>query len=132
MADNTEIVTRQEAPQNPINLFALFSNFKPQFPFWKKQQPKQQPNPVQDEPSSSVSQKLVTVRFPKAQPVVPTVASEVEEPMSKTSNPILVWQVYALGGFLVLKWIWGKYQERKGQKDDGKESSDDEQSSVDE
>ncbi|KAL6124721.1 hypothetical protein ACLB2K_077232 [Fragaria x ananassa] len=129
MAENTEIVSKQDSPQKPINLFTLFSNFKPQFPFWKQQQPK----PVEHEASSTDSQKPVSVRFPKAQPVVPTVASEVEEPMTKTSHPIIVWQVYALGGFLVLKWIWARWQERKEQKEDGKEESfDDEQSSVDE
>lgn len=53
-------------------------------------------------------------------------------------------QVYALGGFLVLKWIWARWQERRDQKEEGnedenedekedeKESSDDEKSSVDE
>lgn len=49
-------------------------------------------------------------------------------------------QVYALGGFLVLKWIWARWQERRDQKEEGNEdekedekgSSDDEKSSVDE
>ncbi|KAK9911760.1 hypothetical protein M0R45_035651 [Rubus argutus] len=83
--------------------------------------------------------------FPKAEPVVPTVAVETEEPMTRTSNPIIVWQVYALGGFLVLKWIWARWQERRDEKEDENddekedenedekgESSDDEKSSVDE
>lgn len=54
-------------------------------------------------------------------------------------------QVYALGGFLVLKWIWARWQERRrdqnedenddendDDKEDEKEPSDDEKSSVDE
>ncbi|PRQ56342.1 hypothetical protein RchiOBHm_Chr1g0334731 [Rosa chinensis] len=129
MAENTEIVSRDEGPKKPINLFALFPKFKLQFPFWKQQEQKPGVVPVEDEATNTGTQKPVTVRFPKAQPVVPTVAAEVEEPVTKTSNPIIVWQVYALGGFLVLKWIWARWQERKDKKE---ESSDDEQSSADE
>lgn len=32
------------------------------------------------------------------------------------TNPILVWQVYAIGGFFILRWAWTRWNERKGRK----------------
>ncbi|XP_057789399.1 uncharacterized protein LOC131006242 [Salvia miltiorrhiza] len=34
----------------------------------------------------------------------------------QTTNPLILWQVYALGGFLVVRWAWMRWNERKGQK----------------
>ncbi|KAL8518140.1 hypothetical protein ACS0TY_009480 [Phlomoides rotata] len=34
----------------------------------------------------------------------------------KSTNPMLLWQVYAIGGFLVLRWGWTRWNERKGKK----------------
>ncbi|KAK9902503.1 hypothetical protein M0R45_001559 [Rubus argutus] len=116
MVENTEIVSKEEGPKGPINLFALFPKLKLQFPFWKQQEP--QPRLVAVEDEASKTGKPAIAMFPKAEPVVPTVAVETEEPMTRTSNPIIVWQVYALGGFLVLKWIWARWQERRDEKED--------------
>ncbi|KAI5344291.1 hypothetical protein PRUPE_2G091100 [Prunus persica] len=144
MAENTEIVSKEEDPKGPKNLFSLFPKFKLQFPFLK-QEPKAGVA-VEDEPMKAVAgdeglesktQKPDTVRFPKAQLVVPPpVAVENEEPSTKTSNPIILWQVYAIGGFLVLRWIWARWNERRdrkeGSSDDERSSPDDERSSPDE
>ncbi|XP_073297565.1 uncharacterized protein [Primulina huaijiensis] len=32
------------------------------------------------------------------------------------TNPILLWQVYAIGGFFILRWAWTRWNERKGRK----------------
>ncbi|KAL1542336.1 hypothetical protein AAHA92_26445 [Salvia divinorum] len=34
----------------------------------------------------------------------------------RQTNPLLLWQVYALGGILVARWAWMRWNERKGQK----------------
>ncbi|KAG6402214.1 hypothetical protein SASPL_139089 [Salvia splendens] len=45
----------------------------------------------------------------------------------RTTNPLILWQVYALGGILVARWAWMRWNERKGQKkpDDGPPPSQD-------
>ncbi|CAL9005831.1 unnamed protein product [Prunus brigantina] len=150
MAENTEIVSKEEDPKGPKNLFSLFPKFKLQFPFLKQES--KAGVAVEDEPTKAVAgdeglesktQKPDTVRFPKAQLVVPPpVAVENEEPSTKTSNPIILWQawffelyVYAIGGFLVLRWIWARWNERRdrkeGSSDDEQLSPDDERSSPD-
>ncbi|XWS75259.1 hypothetical protein CRYUN_Cryun01aG0070700 [Craigia yunnanensis] len=60
----------------------------------------------------------------------PPLEFEAEECVGRTSNPIVLWQVYAIGGFFLLKWIWARWKERKemGSK---KESDDDEQPPAD-
>ncbi|TQD82561.1 hypothetical protein C1H46_031877 [Malus baccata] len=133
MAENTEIVIKEDGPKGPKNLFSLFPKFKLQFPFLK-QEPEgviiaDEPRKA-DEGTESNIQKPVVVSFPKAQVVAPPpVAVEYEEPITKTSNPIIFWQLSALGGYLVLRWIWARWQERRDKKDG---SSDDERSSADE
>lgn len=94
MAENTEIVSKEEGPKGPINLFSLLPKFKLQFPFWKQQEPQPGVVAVEDEASKTGTQKPAIARFPKAEPVVPTVAVETEEPMTRTSNPIIVWQAW--------------------------------------
>lgn len=102
MAENTEIVSKEEDPKGPKNLFSLFPKFKLQFPFLKQES--KAGVAVEDEPAKAVAgdkglesetQKPDTVRFPKAQLVVPPpVAVENEEPSTKTSNPIILWQAW--------------------------------------
>ncbi|EOA24913.1 hypothetical protein CARUB_v10018204mg [Capsella rubella] len=50
---------------------------------------------------------------------------EVEPSSGRTSNSVILWQVYALGGFLVLKWAWARWNERN-ERSDKKESTGDE------
>ncbi|KAF3434134.1 hypothetical protein FNV43_RR25237 [Rhamnella rubrinervis] len=137
MAENTGIVSKEEDPKAPSNGFSLFPKFNLQLPFFK-QQPKKAGVSVEDEPTKAVlgddenqtkSQKPEMVSFPKAQPVFPPPLAVENEEHGKTSNPVILWQVYALGGFLVLRWIWARWNERKAGK---KDSSDDDQSPADE
>ncbi|KAK2634170.1 hypothetical protein Ddye_028962 [Dipteronia dyeriana] len=76
--------------------------------------------------SKKVSLKPNLARFPDS--VGPRLPSsldfQAEEPAGSTSNHIVLWQVYALGGFLVLRWVWARWKERKG-RDAKNDSSDD-------
>ncbi|KAK1409663.1 hypothetical protein QVD17_36192 [Tagetes erecta] len=70
--------------------------------------------------------KSATVTFPdgRKQTVAPLkVESEVAE---HETNPVVLWQVYVIGGFFVLKWAWGRWNEHKERK---KSSNDDQPSS---
>lgn len=101
MAENAEIVSKEEDPKAPSSGFSLFPKFNLQLPFFK-QQPKKAVVSGEDEPRKAVLgddenqnkiQKPDIVSFPKAQLVVPPpVAVETEE-QGKTSNPVILWQV---------------------------------------
>ncbi|KAL2944336.1 Undecaprenyl-diphosphatase [Bienertia sinuspersici] len=53
------------------------------------------------------------VKLPRKQVEIPSVKLDSED-VQEDTNPLILWQVYALGGFILLKWAWGKWQERKG------------------
>ncbi|XP_031500877.1 uncharacterized protein LOC116264673 [Nymphaea colorata] len=42
----------------------------------------------------------------------PPLKLETEE-SAEGVNPSNMWQVYALGGFMILRWIWARWRERK-------------------
>ncbi|KAK9688871.1 hypothetical protein RND81_09G017500 [Saponaria officinalis] len=66
------------------------------------------------------------VKFPLIKQEIPPIKLESEE-VHEDTNPIILWQVYALGGFIILKWAWGKWQERKANakaKDDSPDEDD--------
>ncbi|CAH2064325.1 unnamed protein product [Thlaspi arvense] len=66
-----------------------------------------------------------TVSFPYNPPKNPEpLKVEAEASSSRTSNSLVIWQVYALGGFLVLKWAWARWNERN-ERSDKKETTDD-------
>ncbi|KAM1124772.1 hypothetical protein ACFX1Q_040105 [Malus domestica] len=109
MAENTEIVIKEDDPKGPKNLFSLFPKFKLQLPFLK-QEPEAASVVVAEEPrkpeegTESKTPKPVFMSFPKAQVVAPPpVAVECEEPITKTSNPIILWQAWLFypGGLLL-------------------------------
>ncbi|KAJ7974960.1 Dihydrolipoamide acetyltransferase component of pyruvate dehydrogenase complex [Quillaja saponaria] len=148
MAESTEIVNKGEDPKAPKNIFSLLPKFKLEFPFLKPNPPNTQTTTGKDEVKTKVvvdddggigneSQKPNVVRYPKRELVVPP-PLEVEAEESGTSNPVILWQVYALGGFIVLRWIWAKWNERRAQgkssdderKAQGEQSDDDRSSDV--
>lgn len=140
MADKDGILVSSEAPKDQKkNAFPFFPNFGFKFPF---QFPKKDPTPVKEPElagaggggggGESEGEKPDVVMFPR-KPLEPPPALklEVEEEAGKTSNPVILWQVYALGGFLILKWVWGRWQERKARKGgDDKATDDDAQESA--
>ncbi|KAL9676940.1 hypothetical protein QQ045_005162 [Rhodiola kirilowii] len=54
------------------------------------------------------------VRFPQATQLVPP-QLQLESEHSEKSD-FVIWQVYAFGGYIILKWLWGKWKERQNQK----------------
>ncbi|KAF8039144.1 hypothetical protein BT93_B1633 [Corymbia citriodora subsp. variegata] len=136
MAEKDGILVSSEAPKDQKNAFPFFPNFGFKFPF---QFPKKEPKPVMKEPELAGGQgvgegegeKPDVVRFPrKPLESPPPLKLEVEEESGKTSNPVILWQVYALGGFLILKWVWGRWQERKARKGGDGQATDDSQESA--
>ncbi|XP_062091896.1 uncharacterized protein LOC133797834 [Humulus lupulus] len=135
MAENTQTGSNEVNPKQPINIFSLFSQFLLQIPFFKPKPNTESASVAQVEPrqgraivdggeNGGESSKPDMVRFPKAQLAVPPPVAVENQETGKTSNPVIIWQVYALGGFLVLKWVLARWKERKDQKDD---SSDEDQ-----
>ncbi|XP_009115931.1 uncharacterized protein LOC103841161 [Brassica rapa] len=67
-----------------------------------------------------------TVSFPYNPPKSAEPLKVEAEPSSgSTSNSLVIWQVYALGGFLVLKWAWARWNERNATSDKKEEEEDD-------
>ncbi|CAH1430801.1 unnamed protein product [Lactuca virosa] len=60
--------------------------------------------------------KPVVVRFPDARTTtVPPLKVEAEE-LEQDTNPVVLWQVYAIGGFFVLRWVLARWKERRANK----------------
>ncbi|MED6206411.1 hypothetical protein PIB30_026505 [Stylosanthes scabra] len=158
----TEIVVvqdnAQQQPQQPPpppqlphfpNLFAFLPKFDLQLPFLNlpPSKPKNRDAPNADagdgrakeeDKAAAGNGKPGFVRFPKSEVVaLPHLEAEVEESSVKTSNPFILWQVYALGAFFISSWVWARWNERKaqgkspndgraeGHSDDSRRSSDD-------
>ncbi|CAE6075955.1 unnamed protein product [Arabidopsis arenosa] len=71
-----------------------------------------------------------TVSFPYTPPKsAEPIKFEAEPSSGRTSNSVILWQVYALGGFLVLKWAWARWNERNERSDKNEATGDDDQPS---
>ncbi|KAI3517171.1 hypothetical protein L1887_16381 [Cichorium endivia] len=67
--------------------------------------------------------KPVVVRFPDARTAtVPPLKLEADE-MEQDTNPVVLWQVYAIGGFFVLRWFLARWKERRANKKPSNEDS---------
>ncbi|XP_022993210.1 uncharacterized protein LOC111489298 [Cucurbita maxima] len=119
-------IKEEESPKFPFTWFSFLPKFDLRLPL-PINGGKKPPATVMDEgpKDDEDAQKPEFVRFPKANLAVPSV--EVEADVSgKTSNPAVIWQVYALGGFLILSWAWARWKERrpKRRSDDDDENED--------
>ncbi|KAF2318422.1 hypothetical protein GH714_007112 [Hevea brasiliensis] len=136
-AEIGEIVTQQDISKEPKNLFSFLPRLEIKLPFFNQDEKKPPQSVVKEEPKIAVGgdgeadnakQKPNFVRFPNAHPVIsPSLDVELEESSGRTHNPVVIWQVYALGGFIILKWVWARWKERKERAK--KASSDDDESS---
>lgn len=130
--ENSKIVTQKDSSHKPRNLFSIFPKFELKVPFFNKPVPLAKEEPkiavvTEGGENESGIQKPNIVSFPNTRSLVPSsIEVEVEEGSGRTHNPVIIWQVYALGGFIVLKWIWARWQERNERAK--KASSDDDQS----
>ncbi|KAJ9540217.1 hypothetical protein OSB04_026723 [Centaurea solstitialis] len=124
----TLIVTKTDEesnrPPNPFN--AIFSKFTQLLDFRFPPLPpaKKDPAKVVTESKATVHgdevvevKKSVTVTYPDAarNKAVAPLKLESEEAEQET-NPVVLWQVYAIGGFFILKWAWGRWNERRARK----------------
>ncbi|KAM7268538.1 hypothetical protein ACFE04_010704 [Oxalis oulophora] len=70
------------------------------------------------------------VKFSEVKPnIPPPLELEADLPTGRTSNPLVLWQVYAITGFMVLRWVVARWNERKERKTN-KDSSDDDQTQT--
>ncbi|KAG5237831.1 hypothetical protein OIU79_005686 [Salix purpurea] len=140
--ENNKIVTQKDSSQKPSTLFSFFPKFELSVPFFSKPRPLVKEGPkiavvTEGGENESGNQKPNFVSFPNTRSLAPSsIEVEVEESSGRTHNPAIIWQVYALGGFIVLKWIWARWQERneraKKASSDGNQSNDEYQSPEDE
>ncbi|KAB5539029.1 hypothetical protein DKX38_016562 [Salix brachista] len=160
--ENNKIVTQKDSSQKPSTLFSFFPKFELSVPFFRKPRPLVKEGPkiavvTEGGENESGNQKPNFVSFPNTRSLAPSsIEVEVEESSGRTHNPAIIWQVcreksgsahlsstqsicfqvYALGGFIVLKWIWARWQERneraKKASSDGNQSNDEYQSPEDE
>nr|GEU30237.1 translation initiation factor IF-2 like [Tanacetum cinerariifolium] len=116
MADNPN---SSHAPPNPfssiISKFTdVFNNFR--FP----------PPPVKVDTVAGddvAEEKPVSIRYPDASGVdVAQVKVESGE-VQHVTNPAVMWQVYAIGGFFLLKWAVARWKEQRAKKKPSDEDS---------
>ncbi|KAH7680558.1 hypothetical protein IHE45_05G000700 [Dioscorea alata] len=62
-------------------------------------------------PPSRVTFPDAALRMSGSSTTPPLLKLQVEE-SSESMNPNNMWQVYALGGFMVLRWMWARWRER--------------------
>ncbi|KAL7109243.1 hypothetical protein ACP275_06G163900 [Erythranthe tilingii] len=115
----------EEREKNPIILFftSVLSSIKLPFPPPKMNAVKVEPaapqaaEPIAIKPAAVEieAEKPVAVTFPK-QSFAPLKLEAESEEAERSTNPVFLWQVYAVGGFVVLRWAWKRWNERKGQK----------------
>ncbi|CAH9065791.1 unnamed protein product [Cuscuta europaea] len=106
-------LAEEEQKNKPINpllsvLSALLQLFKPPSPKPAAPDETQPINPEQE--LAKEEEKPSVVKFPRAE--FPSLKLESQESETDT-NPVVLWQVYAIGGFFVLKWAWSRWNERK-------------------
>lgn len=104
MAENTEIASSKEDPKAPNNPFSLFSKFKLEFPFLKtgpkaevgvKEEVKRETVVGGNEGEEGIVKTPDVVKFAERKALAPPpLVVEAEEPSAKTSNPVILWQVY--------------------------------------
>ncbi|KAJ8557568.1 hypothetical protein K7X08_003193 [Anisodus acutangulus] len=99
MADTTTTTISDDQQSKPTNPFvcSFIQLFKPPPPTAT----------VEKEEKTSV------VKFPKQDLPSLKLESDGTEP---NTNPVVLWQVYAIGGFFVLRWAWSRWNERRGNK----------------
>ncbi|GLT88795.1 hypothetical protein SLE2022_068040 [Rubroshorea leprosula] len=128
-AENREVVRKddvKEAEAGPGKILWLFPRLR-----FSKQEPKKPEAEVKDKVKTQKNPPPARVFFGSRQNPPPPLDMEAEESIGRTSNPVVLWQVYVISGFLILKWVWTRWKERK-EGGDKKDSSDDDQSPADE
>ncbi|XP_024465423.1 uncharacterized protein LOC7468466 isoform X2 [Populus trichocarpa] len=128
MAENNKARSKKDGQEKePRSLFLVFRRFEFKFPPIFNLSPKADVDAIKLEEKEKITgnKPADVVKFSDPKPLAPPpLKVEVEEPGIK--HPLILLPVYALGGFIVLKWIWARWQERNEKAK--KASSDDDQS----
>ncbi|CDO99845.1 unnamed protein product [Coffea canephora] len=128
MADAAARASDDQPNDNPI--LSFFSNFVkllnlPPLPFLppapasKTKQPEEPANgagPVAVADSAAETKPSVVKFGRPSEATLPSVKLEADEVEERNTNPVVLWQVYAIGGLLVLRWAWTRWNERKERK----------------
>ncbi|KAL8136557.1 hypothetical protein V2J09_002558 [Rumex salicifolius] len=135
-SESSEIPTRGETYSKQKNPFL---SLIPRFPFFNrggggggrvdvviKKESSANNKSVGEEEDSRTSAKPDVVKFRMRESQAEPLKLESEEP-EQNSNPVVLWQVYALGGFILVKWAWAKWQERKANAKKGDSDSTEDQ-----
>ncbi|KAL7184806.1 hypothetical protein ACSBR2_026863 [Camellia fascicularis] len=75
--------------------------------------------------------KPVAVKVPNPCPDMPSLKLQADE-CDQNTNPIVLWQVYAIGGFFILRWALARWKERMAKKKLADEETSDDEESHDE
>ncbi|OIS98393.1 PREDICTED: uncharacterized protein LOC109232017 [Nicotiana attenuata] len=133
MAETTTTISTDSIPnpdagkddkpnKNPIFslLCSFLQLFKPPLPNKKKIEPTATTSEAKPTQVSGEEEKQnpAVVKFPRQELPSLKLESEGAEP---DTNPIVLWQVYAIGGFFILRWAWTRWNERRG---NGRPSND--------
>ncbi|KAL9419207.1 hypothetical protein AB3S75_037042 [Citrus x aurantiifolia] len=119
-AQDTQIESENKDSKEPKNLFAHFTNLLFSAPIFNNKQERNKSEGEERE-AAEASKKREVVKFSDPKPIdPPPMKLEVED---SEQNPAARYLVYALGGFLVMRWLWARWQERKERS--GKKDSDD-------
>lgn len=78
---------------------------------------------IDNNSDESTRQGPIAVSFPRTHPQLPPLKLEVEDGR-EGMEPRNMWQVYAFGGFLIVRWLWARWQERKARRKGEGEDSD--------
>ncbi|KAJ9684758.1 hypothetical protein PVL29_016970 [Vitis rotundifolia] len=118
MADKGGNMAISEHPKAPNPFFSLFQNLVKNLPlpkFEAKQRVADSGQEGQGEGEGEVisSKKVDVVRFSEKRPIIPPPLKLEAEESDNSSSPTVLWQVYALGGFIILKWAWARWNERR-------------------
>ncbi|GAV74295.1 hypothetical protein CFOL_v3_17775 [Cephalotus follicularis] len=153
MGDTTDTVTKnhhqgqqQEAPKNNKDVFSFLPklDLKIKLPFFNQEAIREGRQPItvvvaKEEPKNhrmavtteAESHNPDFVKLSDERPIIPPpLELQAEQPAGRTSNPLVLWQVYALTGFMVVQWVWARWKERK-ERAAKKDLSDDDQSATD-
>ncbi|XP_010278267.1 PREDICTED: uncharacterized protein LOC104612525 [Nelumbo nucifera] len=120
-SEENKAITSREAKQQKAQgpWFSLFPGFRIPFAPLKQETKVATTNTVDEE---SKAQKPEFVSLPDARQEYSPLKLEVDEAVQGSSSRVL-WQVYALGGFMVLRWIWARWKERRAKDDSSGEPS---------
>ncbi|KAE8701521.1 putative Aspartate/glutamate/uridylate kinase family protein [Hibiscus syriacus] len=110
-ANNKEIQRKAENPLGPINFFSMFPKLDLKFPLFN--QPLKKPQVSVTKEEEIEIPKPPSLFLGNRRKVPQPLEFEAEECLGRTSNPIVLWQVYAIGGIFLVKWIWARWKERK-------------------